>query len=158
MLNEWAKKWGIPQEAIDDLRRKTGAVGNPAPVLEGMDEGSVQSRIRLAASRKGWHLWRNNVGACTDDQGNFIRYGLANDSKRVNDAIKSSDLIGIRRLLITRDMVGSHVGQFVALEVKRQSWKFKGTDREIAQHKFITLIEAMGGHARFISDAWELNQ
>ena len=95
-LTQWAIKCGIPFEAVEDLRRQFGTISTDPPPIIGPSEGAIQGTIRLEASRKGLRLWRNNVGAFIDKNGNFIRYGLANDSKRMNDLIKSSDLIGIR--------------------------------------------------------------
>lgn len=112
-------------------------------------EAAIQQLIRIEASQKGLRIWRNNVGACTDQNGNFIRYGLANDSATMNKAFKSSDLIGIRPVLITPDMVGKTIGQFVAREIKKENWTYKGTQREQAQLAFINLIKEMGGDACF---------
>lgn len=114
-----------------------------------MKETPVQTLIRLEATRKGLRLWRNNCGAVTTADGRFIRFGLANDSRAVNDKIKSSDLIGVRPVTITPDMVGKKFGQFVAREVKRSDWKYTGTKREKAQLNFINLINSMGGDAAF---------
>lgn len=148
-LLQWAAKWGIPYEAIYDLRREFGTVDtDPAPI-RGASEAAVQNNVRLEASRKGLRLWRNNVGACMDDAGNFIRYGLANDSKKMNDLIKSSDLIGIRPVTVTQDHVGLIIGQFVAREVKSGDWSYSGTDRERAQLRFLELVASLGGDAAF---------
>lgn len=114
-----------------------------------MSEATIQKKIRLAYANNGVTLWRNNVGACQDASGNFIRYGLANESKQMNDNIKSSDLIGIKPIVITQDMVGATIGQFVAIETKRPGWKYTGTDREKAQLKFIELVKRLGGDAGF---------
>ena len=116
-----------------------------------MNEQGVVTLTRLAYAAMGWLMWRNNVGACQDDHGNFIRYGLANESKQMNKKIKSSDLIGIRPVVITQEMVGTTIGQFVALEVKKPGWVYKGTAREVAQWEFIKLVNNNGGHASFIT-------
>lgn len=112
-------------------------------------ESQVQDAVRLAASKAGWLLWRNNVGAGKLDNGSFIRWGLANDTKAMNESLKSSDLIGIRPVLITQEMVGSVIGQFVAREVKREGWRRTGSDREQAQDAFIQLVNSRGGDAAF---------
>lgn len=149
-IEQWALKWGVPYEALQDLRREFGQINtDPVIPVKGNNEAAVQANIRLEASRCGARLWRNNVGATMDDRGNFIRYGLANDSKQMNEVIKSSDLIGIQPVIITSDHVGATFGRFMAREVKAPGWKFTGTQREQAQLKFLELIASMGGDACF---------
>lgn len=151
-LTQWAIKWGVPYEAVEDLRREFGAMSTePAPQF-GESEAAIQNRIRLEASRKGLRIWRNNVGACMDENGNFIRYGLANDSKKMNDLIKSSDLVGIRPLRIEQYHVGQIIGQFVAREVKAGNWSYTGSAREEAQLKFLELVASLGGDAAFANN------
>jgi hypothetical protein len=117
--------------------------------MTGLSEAAVQNNVRLEAGRKGVRLFRNNVGATYDKEGNFIRYGLANESSQMNKAIKSSDLIGIRPILVTPQMVGYRVGVFVAREVKRGDWRYAGDPAEQAQLNFIQLITSLGGDAAF---------
>lgn len=152
-IDEWAARWRIPAEALAELRAGMGVVGAPAPegMFTGCGEADTQQRLRLAAARQSWHLWRNNVGACEDQNGNFIRYGLANDSKALNSVVKSSDLIGIRPVKIETRHVGRTIGQFVAREVKRPGWQYTGSDRERAQRTFVELIASLGGDAKFTS-------
>jgi len=119
-------------------------------------EAQVQAEIRTEAADKGMILWRNNSGMAFDRNGNAIRYGLANDSQQMNRKIKSADLIGIRPVIITPDMVGKVIGQFMAVEVKAPPWTYKGTEREIAQKKYIDLVESMGGWAKFADTVGEL--
>lgn len=147
-LEAWALRWGVPPQALEDLRAVLAAplASNARP---GDDEAAVISQVRLEASKAGWRLFRNNVGACYDKTDRFIRYGLANDSKKLNDAMKSSDLIGIRPVVIDPTHIGRTIGQFVALECKRPGWVFRDTARERAQHRFISLIATLGGHASF---------
>ena len=112
-------------------------------------EAELQTIIRCKASLAGWHLWRNNVGAGRLTNGAFVRWGLCNDSADINRVCKSGDLIGIRPVLITHDMVGTVIGQFVSREIKREGWEFTGTVREIAQQKWIDIINEAGGDAAF---------
>jgi hypothetical protein len=148
-LNLWAIKHDVSFEALTELRAlMTGISTEPAPV-PGESEAAVQNRIRLEAAKKGMRVWRNNCGAMMDDNGNFIRYGLCNDSKQINQLIKSSDLIGIRPVTITQNHVGQVIGQFVAREVKAANWSYTGSKREEAQLRFLELIIAMGGDAQF---------
>jgi hypothetical protein len=114
-----------------------------------MAENEVQARMRLEATRLGWRLWRNNVGVLRNPQGHYVRYGLCNDSPQLNSVLKSSDLIGIRPILITPDMVGKTIGQFVAREIKREGWIYRDVAHEKAQKNFIDLINGLGGDAAF---------
>lgn len=151
MLHEWAIKWGVNPEALDDLRRRMQAVntGLPSNDDSGRSEAAVQVAVRLEASQKGAVLWRNNVGGYYDESGRFIRYGLANDSKAMNKRIKSHDLIGLRPVEITPAMVGRVFGQFISREVKPENWRYTGTEREQAQLKFADLVISLGGDACF---------
>lgn len=146
-LDDWAIHWGISPEALLDLRARL--ITQPTPTAPNSKEADVINTVRLEASETGWTLFRNNVGACYDNTGRFIRYGLANDSAQLNKSLKSSDLIGIRPLVIDPTHLGRTLGQFVALECKQPNWKFKGTQREQAQEKFLALIASNGGYARF---------
>lgn len=113
-------------------------------------EKRVQALAALAAARSGnrW-LLRNNSGAFEDDTGRQVRFGLGNVSKKFNEHMKSSDLVGIESVVITADMVGQTIGRFYAVEAKPEDWKYTGTDREEAQLKFIAKVNFMGGKAYF---------
>lgn len=156
-LNTWAARWQIHPAALADLRAMLGALDQAAPTADGSSEAAVQARVRVAASAAGMRLWRNNVGAFHDDaKGIHVRFGLANDSKQVNDVIKSADLIGIRPRTISQDDVGRCIGQFVSLECKHADWKYTGTDRERAQEAWAALITSLGGIARFVRSVGEI--
>lgn len=151
ILDTWARAWGIPAPAMNDLRaRLLGLEGSPAPAPAGTSEAAVQAQVRLEASRKGLRVWRNNVGAFHDpDSGAFVRFGLANDSAQLNRVIKSGDLIGIRPRVIQPGDVGLLIGQFVSREVKRGGWRYTGSAREVAQLNWINLVNSLGGDASF---------
>ena len=53
-----------------------------------VNEHDIQTLVRLEASKKGLLLLRKNVGAVYTRGGSFLRYGLANESKQLNDALK----------------------------------------------------------------------
>lgn len=153
-LYVWAHKWGIPFEAVIDLMT---ILGSHPPVTDRItsatSETSVSNLERLKAAKNGGLLWRNNVGAMQNESGAWIRFGLANESKQMNERTKSSDLIGIRPVLITQEMVGITIGQFMARECKKPSWVYEGTPRERAQLRFIELVTAKGGDAQFTTGA-----
>ena len=152
MIEQWALKHGVSAQALLELRHMLGAASQPEyKHADATTEAGVKSRERLLAAKTGGVLWRNNSGAFKDEQGNFIRYGLCNDSKKVNDKIKSADLIGIMPVTVTERMIGQTIGQFTAIETKKPGWVFKNTEREQAQLKFLQLVDSLGGYARFSS-------
>lgn len=113
-------------------------------------EAAVQQHIRTQIALTGVELWRQNVGACTDANGRVIRYGILNDSKQLNQRFKSSDLVGIRPILVTADMVGQVVGVFAAIECKASNWTYRPNDEHTqAQQRFIDMVRAAGGFAGF---------
>lgn len=156
-LYQWAKQWGVPVQAVHDLEKRMAIRLDGGPAQPGRSESNVQSRVRLEAATKGLHLWRNNVGATPAECPHCherlqpVRYGLANDSAKMNRVIKSSDLVGIRPRLVTPDMVGTRIGQFVAREVKAEGWFYSHTEHERAQRRFIELVVSLGGDAQFCS-------
>lgn len=98
--------------------------------------------------------WRNNSGACTDETGRLIRYGLGNDSAQLNASVKSSDLIGITPEWAYIERFGWRwVGVFTALEIKPSGWSLRpGDARGLAQAKFHDIVTGVGGFAGFITD------
>ena len=112
-------------------------------------EDAVQSMVRRDFAFIG-PIWRNNNGACYDKTGRLIRYGLGNDSAKVNKKIKSSDLIGITPVVVTPEMVGQTIGVFTAVECKPSDWKLRASDdRGQAQLMFHMIVHAHGGYAGF---------
>jgi hypothetical protein len=110
-----------------------------------MSEQAIQQAIRLKLSRGSTRLWRNNTGALRDERGQLVRYGLCQGS---------ADLIGIRTVTITPDMVGQQVGVFAALEVKAPKGR---TTPE--QDAFLAMVRQRGGIAgvvRSVEDAQHL--
>ena len=105
------------------------------------DEAKVQNDIRIACGAGPARLWRNNTGALKDAQGRLVRYGLCPGS---------SDLIGLRQVTITPDMVGQTIAVFTAIEVKDRG---RATPE---QQAFIAMVQAAGGLAgiaRSVDDA-----
>lgn len=146
----WAQRHGVSDAALLDL---VGLVIPPAPPAvppaHSDSEAYAQSLVRLEAPQYGAHLWRNNVGVLTDERGRPVRYGLANESKAINERLKSSDLVGWRKRVVTPDMVGTVIAQFMSRECKARDWKWSGSDREQAQLAWINLVVASGGDACF---------
>lgn len=123
-------------------------------------ESNIQSRTRLAAVAKHWRLWRNQRGAGKLESGNYVRFGLANDSKQIGDRLKSGDLIGWRPVIITADMVGKVLAQFVSVEVKAEDWTPPPLDTKdadaAAQYRWAELVNREGGYAVFVNDPAQL--
>jgi FlaA1/EpsC-like NDP-sugar epimerase len=156
-LTQWAIKHSVSHIALAELTAMfTAPNTDPSRVIPGASEAAVVNNVTLEASRVGARLWRNNVGACKDERSRLIRYGLCNVSKKMNEQLKSSDLIGIKPVLITGDMVGSTIGQFTAREVKHGGWQYKGTDHEVAQLRFMELVVGLGGDACFVNSEGSL--
>lgn len=154
MIFDWAKRWKLPAEAIVELREIFGITAGVCQNSDKGSEASIVAKVRLEASRLGIILWRNNLGAVHTDDGRFIRYGLANESAQLNAKVKSSDLIGIQPVRIG----GEVIGRFVAIEVKKSGWGFKGTIREGAQLKYLNIVELNGGRGFFINDSNNLKK
>ena len=122
-----------------------------------MTEAHVQSLVRLEAPRLDLRLWRNNVGVLDDEHGRPVRYGLANDSKALNQVLKSSDLIGWRSVTVTPDMVGARIAQVVTVECKSEGWTGPPrTPREQAQAAWIKLVVDAGGVGGFVASVADL--
>ena len=96
-------------------------------------EHEIQQLIRLACGHGAVRLWRNNTGALLDQQARFVRFGLCKGS---------SDLIGLRALEITPELVGQRLAQFVALEIKAAHGVVSPEQRA-----FLRLVQELGGVA-----------
>lgn len=110
-----------------------------------MKESNTQKLIMLALSKLSHvRIFRNNTASGW--AGKSIQQG---NDRLVKNAYPlkaglctgSSDLIGIRTITITADMVGKTIGQFVACEVKR-SPKEEPTPEQI---NFINMVNSRGG-------------
>jgi hypothetical protein len=119
-----------------------------SPATGGMasspSEHEIQQRIRLACGRGAVRLWRNNTGALVDQQGRLVRFGLCKGS---------SDLIGLRVLEITPELVGQRLAQFVALEVKTAQGVLSQEQRA-----FLRLVKDLGGVAAVCRSVEEAEQ
>ena len=120
-------------------------------------EQRASKEVRIAASSLGCRLFRNNSGGFYDADGRFVRFGLGNESKELNDKIKFGDYVGITPILITPEMVGKTIGVFTNIEVKpdgdlpktlKRATSVKNS-REAAQLAAIELVRSLGGLAWF---------
>lgn len=150
--HEWAVRYPDAAQALLDV------IGGNPPVPDDVTNNSeawVQQQIRLKAAHAGAMAWRNNVGAtpsrCPDCGAaqRPLRYGLANDSQKLNTEIKSSDLILAIPRQITPDMVGGVIAQFGSIEAKKPGWRYTGNKQETAQAAWLALINRLGGFAKF---------
>ena len=160
-LETWAATYNIGQDAMHALQAiLTAPIGShDMGEYEKNSETFVQNALRVtASSREHTYLWRNNVGAVLTPSGQ-LRYGLCNESKKINQRFKSSDLIGITPITVTPEMVGLRLGVFTAIEVKKAQWKpGEDTQRERAQLRYINTCRAAGAFAFFCNDVLHYQQ
>ena len=110
--------------------------------MEEVSETNLLQAIRLACSRRNVRLWRNNTGKLEDKTGRWVSFGLCEGS---------SDLIGFKSVVITADMVGQRIAQFVAIECKAKRGRLS-----VAQATFLSAVSVAGGiaiEARSVEDA-----
>ncbi len=110
-------------------------------------ETTLQQHIRLAVGqRSDVRLFRNNTGTLPDPRtGRPIQFGLAKGS---------ADLIGIKQITITPDMVGQTIGVFTSIEVKTPTGRVTPQQRN-----WLAMVRKLGGIAgiaRSIRDANEI--
>lgn len=112
-----------------------------------MTEANLMRAIMLAHSNPpGTLLFRNNTG--TAWQGNrTVRRGdavIIHDPRPVHFGLckGSSDIIGLRSITITPEMVGQQLAVFTAIEVKGP--RGRATEQ---QQRFIEAVRSAGGFA-----------
>lgn len=147
-LNDWGTRYRIPPEALQEL---LDFLTPPAPLTSSTtsSEARVQRQVRLATNATSGLLLRNNSGTLTDSRGVPVRFGLGNDSAKLNKEFKSSDLVGLTPILIEPRHVGFYWGVFTSIEVKKGDWRYRGNETERGQLAFINAIKARGGIAGF---------
>ncbi|PHS13446.1 MAG: VRR-NUC domain-containing protein [Blastopirellula sp.] len=109
-------------------------------------ETGIQNRILLALSEAGCTVWRNEtagawVGQILHKTGSQVTLKNARLLK-LGLCKGSSDVIGIRPVLITQEMVGKTIGQFIAPEIKTKDGKLSDD-----QVKFCRAVIKAGGRA-----------
>jgi hypothetical protein len=110
-------------------------------------ETDIQQRIRLAVgTRSDLRLFRNNTGTLPDPRtGRPVQFGLARGS---------ADLIGLRTVTITPEMVGQRVAVFTSIEVKTSTGRVTPE-----QQNWLHMVRRAGGIAgvaRSVRDAEEI--
>lgn len=152
-INQWAADWGIPMAAMMDFRDRCGMLGTVQTAATPLtEESGVQNQVRITEYRERKALlWRNNVGAGFSEEGDFMRWGLANDSAQMNKVMKSSDLIGVQPYVVSVADIGRTLGLFRAVECKKPGWHYTGEDREAAQLTFGNRVMSLGGLFEFHS-------
>lgn len=119
-------------------------------------ESRASDEVRLRAAQWGMKLLRNNSGVLPNPLNNRpVRFGLGNESKKINAKMKTGDFIGTTPIIITQEMVGKTVGVFTNIEAKAAGFKERETypekSREFGQNNFNKLIVEQGGLAGFAS-------
>lgn len=165
--NEWKQRH--PQ-AASELEGMLSGIPEPKGA-EGKSEAWAQQQARLSIAKQGAKAWRNNVGGtktreqrqCPACQFRYVenvppmRWGLANDSAKLNKVVKSSDLILAIPRLIQPHHVGQTIAQFGSVETKRPGWSYNPNDEhQAAQAKWLQLVASIGGFACFSTGSVDL--
>lgn len=110
-----------------------------------MSEGDIQADILLDLGRGDSRLFRNHVGKGWTGQ--FVRteggFTILRNARRgtFGLCVGSSDTVGLKRVLITPEMVGRRVAIFTAIEVKDRA---QPTTEQLS---FIRMVRNFGGFA-----------
>jgi hypothetical protein len=109
-----------------------------------MLEKNIQSLILIAISKCKHIGWRNNTGMGWIGESVKLKNGdvLIRNARPLHAGLclGSSDIIGIKKIKITQEMVGTEIGQFMAIEVKQEK---KNPTKE--QQNFIDFVNSNGG-------------
>ncbi len=112
----------------------------------GREENRISNRIQTGAVDQYTRVFRNNVGKAWQGKSSTLEDGsiLLQHPRRINFGLceHSSDLIALRSIVVTQEMVGQRVAVFGALEVKTPD----GTATD-GQNGFIDMVKGMGGLA-----------
>jgi len=126
------------------------------------EETNIIRRIMLRLSGPTMRLFRNNVGTAYIGQSTIFRKSGTVQVDAGDVLVKqgrifhaglvkgSSDIIGIKSVIITLEMVGKSVAVFTAIEGKTKSGR--ATAEQIA---FINMVNGMGGIAFIARDEEE---
>ncbi|CAH9015195.1 putative holliday junction resolvase [Vibrio phage 142E35-1] len=125
-------------------------------------EAKATVNVRARASDWGMKMFRNNSGMLTNpDTGVPVRFGLGNESAKLNKELKSGDLVGFSEITVTPEMVGKKIAVFTNIEVKSLGFIIKDVynpkSREYAQNEFNKLVTNANGIAGFASSAQDVD-
>jgi hypothetical protein len=109
-----------------------------------MNENEVTARCRIVAGRMKTVLLRNNIGAYRDQRGQFVQYGVGGKG--------AGDFLGWKTVVITPDMVGKTIAQFVSVEFKRS----KGGRVTEKQEAWVGAVNNAGGRAGIVASEDEI--
>ena len=111
-----------------------------------MSERRIQSEILLALTELGLSGWRQNVGTGWAGDVQKLKDGsvLIRNPRPLHSGLcrGSSDIIGLRQLIITPEMIGQTIAQFAAIEVKQP-----GSYPSKEQRHFLEFVQGKGGLA-----------
>lgn len=119
-----------------------------------MLESEIQNRVRLAASKIGARLFRNNIAKAW--VGEIIHQTKSEITLRYYRRLHSglfqgsSDCVGWYSVVVTPDMVGQRVALFCAVEVKTPTGRVKPE-----QQNFIDQVKKAGGIAGIVRSEQE---
>lgn len=109
-----------------------------------MKESNLKNKILLNLSKKGFRLFRNNVGLTWTGNTKKLPNGdiLISNPRPFHSGlcVGSSDLIGWKTETVTQEMVGQSVAIFTAIEIKTKNVPV--TDK---QKNFLEKVNECGG-------------
>lgn len=121
-------------------------------------EQQASEDVEIFAPSLKLTLMRNNNGACYDNTGRLIRYGLGHISDK--DLMKSGDFVGMLQVTITPEMVGKTVPIFANVEIKPADFKLKESynqnSREFKQEAFNDFVRQKGGFGYIVRSPSDL--
>ncbi|QZI87827.1 hypothetical protein SIPHO054v2_p0026 [Vibrio phage 103E44.1] len=125
-------------------------------------EAKATINVRARASEWNMKMFRNNSGMLPNpDTGIPVRFGLGNESAKLNKELKSGDLVGFSEITVTPEMVGKKMAVFTNIEVKSLGFVIKDVynknSREYAQNEFNKLVTNANGIAGFASSAQDVD-
>jgi hypothetical protein len=152
-MRAWADRHGIGEAALRELEAMISAGGRDQVAPDAVTRPGPDA-ARLAVDQWGGMLLRNNSGVAKDPNGRPVRYGLGNDSARLNEVFKSSDYIGI-----TPPGATCGPGRFLAVEWKPAGWRFMPGDlHSQGQANFLARVNQLGGIGIFATHGEDIRR